>query len=246
MLRSSREQPKPEAPGSKSTPGWQPNLRQEARQSQFGRNRFWQFQLSLGILRFAVVCFPQNWAMSVLLAQLSVATAQSQSQLVLQLVKVVKFPLNIGQLFLQPTLHRRTRLQPIPSQPQEPSDLAEFESQTLYATDKSQRLNVVLAVLAEAPLCSWGARQQGVALIETNRVNAQTDLLCDDPNLHRLRSSSRGYTLEYSPESSPYSSVERFRGAPSERVGALGKATLRSSKSAKFVNSDRFGVSRSY
>jgi len=95
--------------------------------------------------------------MSVLLAQLSVATAQSQSQLVLQLVKVVKFPLNIGQLFLQPTLHRRTRLQPIPSQPQEPSDLAEFESQTLYATDKSQRLNVVLAVLRKPP-CVLGAR----------------------------------------------------------------------------------------
>src|SRR5216684_2940849 len=188
MLRSSREQPKPEAPGSKSTPGWQPNLRQEARQSQSGRNRFWQFQLSLGILRFAVVCFPQNWAMSVLLAQLSVATAQSQSQLVLQLVKVVKFPLYIGQLFLQPTLHRRTSLQPIPSQPQEPSDLAEFESQTLYAADKSQRLNVVLVVLTEAPLCSWGARQQGVALVETNRVNAQTDLLRDGADLHGLGS----------------------------------------------------------
>src|SRR5216684_1465859 len=157
MLRSSREQPKPEAPGSKSTPGWQPNLRQEARQSQSGRNRFWQFQLSLGILRFAVVCFSQNWAMSVSLAQLFVATAQSQSQLVLQLVKVVKFPLYIGQLFLQSALHRCTRLQPIPSQPQEPSDLAEFETQTLYAADKSQRLNVVLVVLTEAP-CVLGAR----------------------------------------------------------------------------------------
>jgi hypothetical protein len=126
--------------------------------------------------------------MSVLLAQLSVATAQSQSQLVLQLVKVVKFPLYIGQLFLQPTLHRRTRLQPIPSQPQEPSDLAEFESQTLYAADKSQRLNVVLAVLTEAPLCSWGARQQGIALVEANRVNAQTDLLRDGADLHGLGS----------------------------------------------------------
>jgi len=72
------------------------NLRREARQSQSGRNRFWQFQLSLGILRFAVVCFSQDWAMSVSLLQLFVATAQSQSQLVLQLVKVVKFPLYIG------------------------------------------------------------------------------------------------------------------------------------------------------
>src|SRR6266478_2722006 len=204
MLRSSREQPKPEAPGSKSTPGWQPNLRQEARQSQSGRNRFWQFQLSLGILRFAVVCFSQNWAMSFSLAQLFVAAAQSQTQFVLQLVKVDKFPLYIGQLFLQPTLHRRTRLQAIPSQSQEPPNLSEFESQALYATDKSQRLNVVLAVLTEAPLCSWGARQQGVALVETNRVNAQTDLLRDGPNLHRLGSPPKTYTLEYSPESTPF------------------------------------------
>src|SRR6266481_3992803 len=188
MLRSSREQPKPEAPGSRSKPGWQPNLRQEARQSQSGRNRFWQFQLSLGILLFAVVSFSQNWAMSVSLAQLFVATAQGQSQLVLQLVKVVKFPLYIGQLFLQSALHRCTRLQAVPSQPQEPSDLAEFESQTLYAADKSQRLNVVLVVLTEAPLCSWGARQQGVALVETNRVNAQTDLLRDGADLHGLGS----------------------------------------------------------
>src|SRR5260370_10562249 len=101
----------------------------------------------------------------------------------LQLLKVGKFPLYIDQLFLQPTLHRCTRLQAIPSQPQEPSNLAEFESQTLYAADKSQRLNVVLAVLPEAPLCSWGARQQGLALVETNRVNPQTDLLLDDAHL---------------------------------------------------------------
>src|SRR5229473_2784552 len=199
MLRSSREQPKPEAPGSKSTPGWQPNLRQEARQNQSGRNRLWHFQLSPGILRFAVVCFSQNWAMSPSLSQLFVATAQSQSQLVLQFVKVVKFPLYVGQLFLQSALHRCTRLHAVPSQPQEPSNLAEFESQTLYAADKSQRLNVVLAVLAEAPLCSWGARQQGVALVETNRVNAQTDLLRDGADLHDHSSSV---------EATPWSQVQ--------------------------------------
>src|SRR6266481_5955081 len=178
MLRSSREQPKPEAPGSKSTPGWQPNLRQEARQSQSGRNRFWQFQLSLGILRFAVVCFSQNWAMSV-----------SQSQLVLQLVKVVKFPLYIGQLFLQSALHRCTRLQAVPSQPQEPSDLAEFESQALYAADEGQRLDIIFAVPPEASLRPRRSRKQTVALVKSNRVNAEADLLCDDADLHYLGSS---------------------------------------------------------
>src|SRR5229473_8248763 len=132
--------------------------------------------------------------MSVSLAQHFVATAQSQLQLVLQLVKVVKFLLYISQLFLQSALHRCTRLHAVPSQPQEPSNLAEFETQTLYAADKSQRLNVVLAVLAEAPLCSWGARQQGVALVETNRVNAQTDLLRDGADLH-----GRGSFLDATP-----------------------------------------------
>jgi len=38
--------------------------------------------------------------MSVPLAQLFIATAQSQFQLVLQFVKVPKFPLNVGQFFL--------------------------------------------------------------------------------------------------------------------------------------------------
>src|SRR5437016_13902280 len=101
MRHSNREQQEPEAPGNMSTPGWQPNLRQEALQSQSGRNRFWQFQLSLGIFLFAVVCFSQNRAMSVSLSQLFVATAQSQSQFVLQSLEIGKFPLHICQFVFQ-------------------------------------------------------------------------------------------------------------------------------------------------
>jgi hypothetical protein len=106
----------------------------------------------------------------------------------LQLVKVNKFPLYVSQLFLQPTLHRRTRLQAIPSQPQEPSDLAEFESQALYTADKSQRLDVVFAVPPEAPLCPGRPREQTVAFVEPNRVNAEPNLFRDDANLHYLGS----------------------------------------------------------
>ncbi len=90
----------------------------------------------------------------------------------LQLLKVGTFPLYIDQLFLQPTLHRCTRLQAIPSQPQEPSDLAEFESQTLYAADKNQRLDVVFGVPAEASLRPGRPRQQGVALVKADRVTS--------------------------------------------------------------------------
>jgi len=121
-------------------------------------------------------------------AQLFVATTQSQPQLVLQLLKVGKFPLYIEELFLESAPHRRTRLQTIPSQTQETADLAEFESQALYAADKSQRLDVVFAVASEAPLCPRGPRKQTVALVEANRVNGEPDLLRDDANLHCLGS----------------------------------------------------------
>jgi len=53
-----------------------------------------------------------------LLAKLIFATAQRQSQFVLQLVKVDKFLLNIAQLFLQPAPHRSAWLQAIPSEAQ--------------------------------------------------------------------------------------------------------------------------------
>jgi hypothetical protein len=110
---------------------------------------------------------------------------------VLQLLKVGKFPLHIDQLFLQSAAYWRTGLQATPSQIQETSNLAQFESQTLYAADKSKRLDVILAVLTKAPLCSGRPWQQIVALIEPNRVNAEANLPCNDANLHYLGSSLR-------------------------------------------------------
>jgi len=95
--------------------------------------------------------------MSGSLAQLSVATAQGQTQLVLQLLKVGKFPLHVGELFFQSAADRCTRLQAVSSQIQETANLTEFESQALYAADKSQRLDVDFAVPPEAP-CVLGAR----------------------------------------------------------------------------------------
>jgi len=65
--------------------------------------------------------------MSVPLTHLSLTTAQSQTKFVFQLVKVREFAVYVGQFFLQPTLHRHTRLQAIPSQSQKSADLAELE-----------------------------------------------------------------------------------------------------------------------
>jgi len=69
-------------------------------------------------------------------AQLSVASAQSQTQLALQLVKIGKFPLYVRELFFQSAAHWRTRLKAASPQVQETANLAEFESQALYAADK--------------------------------------------------------------------------------------------------------------
>src|SRR5258707_582700 len=122
--------------------------------------------------------------MSVPLAQLFVATTQGQSQFVPQLMKVAKFPLHIGQLLFQSTLHRRTGLQAIPPQPQKSSDLGEFEPQALRAANKLQRLDIVFAIPAKTSLRPGRPRKQAITFIKTNRINARRDLFRDDANLH--------------------------------------------------------------
>ena len=68
------------------------------------------------------------------------------------------------------------------------SNLAEFESQALHAADKSESVHVAFGVSTESTLRSWRSREQCIALVESNRVNAETDLLRDDANLHGLGS----------------------------------------------------------
>jgi len=124
--------------------------------------------------------------MSVPFVQLSLATAQSQSQFVLEPMKVGKFLPDIRELFLQSTLHRRTRLQAICPQSQERSNLAEPEAQALDATDKGQRLHLVFTVSPETSRRPGRRWKQTVALVEANRINAEPNLSCDDANLHAL------------------------------------------------------------
>src|SRR5260370_41332801 len=108
--------------------------------------------------------------MSRSLPKLSVATAQGQTQLVLQLLKPGKFPLYIGQLFFQSKAHRRTRPQARSSPPQETTDLAEFESQALYAADNCQRFDLGFPIVAEAALRPCRRARHRGALVITNRV----------------------------------------------------------------------------
>src|SRR5713226_8479634 len=107
----------------------------------------------------------------------------------LKLLKVGKFPLYIHQLFLQSAPHRRARLQTIPTQVQKSSNLTELEAQALHAADKGQRFYVGLCISPEASLRPRRPREQAVAFVEANRVNAKPNLLRDDANLHCLGSS---------------------------------------------------------
>jgi hypothetical protein len=137
--------------------------------------------------------------MSGALAQFLVATTQSQTQLVFQVLKVGESAPDIDQLFFKSAPDWRTRLQAIPSQLQETSNLTELEPQTLDPSYESESLDVAFTIQTKPSLRSRRARQQGVALIEADRVNAQTDLLGDNTNLHDLNSS---------PEATPWSIVQ--------------------------------------
>jgi hypothetical protein len=150
-------------------------------------------------------------------------TPQSYTQLMLQFLEIGNLPLNVGQFFFQSAAHGSARLQAAPSQLQEVANFSQREPQVLDSSNEGQCLHIIFAELTETALRSGWARQERVALVEPNRINAEADLLCDAPNLHRLGSSPKSYTLECSPESRPHSSVERLRVALSERGGHSGK-----------------------
>src|SRR5215831_8387327 len=106
-------------------------------------------------------------------------------------MKVGKPPPYVDQFLLKSALDRPARLQAISSQLQEAPNLTELEPQTLNSSYESQCLNVAFTVLTKASLRSRRPRQQRVALIKANRVNAETNLFCDDTNLHGSLAPSR-------------------------------------------------------
>jgi hypothetical protein len=89
-------------------------------------------------------------------AQLPIAAPQSQTQFLLQLLKVGQFPLNVTQLLFQSAAHRRARLQATSPQPREVANLFEREPQALHPPDERQRLNVGFCVFAESTWRSCG------------------------------------------------------------------------------------------
>src|SRR5260370_28108672 len=128
-------------------------------------------------------------------------------------MKISEFALYIDQLCMESATNGSAGLHASPSQIQEAPDLAEFESQALDAHDKSESLYVVLRVLSEAPLCPRRTREQTVPLVEAYRVNTEGDSFRNGANLHLFGSFSQSYTLEYSPESSPFSRAGRSSGS---------------------------------
>jgi hypothetical protein len=117
-------------------------------------------------------------------------------------MKVRELPVHVQEFLLQLSAHRSTRLQPTSAQLQKLPDLFERKSQSLHLPDKPQRFHVAVSVLAKPTRGSWRTRQQGISLIEPNRVGSETDLLCNPANVHCLTPPFNIYTLDYSPESS--------------------------------------------
>ena len=163
------------------------------------------------------------------LAQFAIATPQCGAQFVVQFAEVREFAMNVRKLSQQFISHRGTRLQAAISHGQEAAYLGEGKSETLCAADKAEGLNIAFGVPAETALGSRQAWQEAVAFVETNRVNGQPNLLCDNPNLH-WPAPSKTYTLECRPESRPirwYRRMERIL-PPKRAMGRFG-ATLFSS-----------------
>lgn len=102
----------------------------------------------------------------------------------LQLLEVSQLLPHVIQLLLQLTSYRRARLQPVSAQLQEAANLTEFETQALHAPDKSQRLDITFPVLPEAAPRPERTREQGVALVEANCINAETNPFRNNTDLH--------------------------------------------------------------
>jgi hypothetical protein len=149
-------------------------------------------------------------------ANFLIATPQSQTQFMLQFLEIGNLPLNIGQFFFETASHGSTGLQAAASQFQEIANFFQCEPQVLHSPNELKCFDIALTVLAVATWCSGRAWQQAGALVEPNCIHAEADLLGHGPDLHRLGSSRKSYTLEYSPEST---SFWRWIGAADEVAG---------------------------
>jgi hypothetical protein len=149
-----------------------------------GQSATYNTSTFIAALRSAGISLLQDGTMRRAFAQLFVATAQRQAELALELSEVFALLFHIHELCQETPAHRRARLEAIAPQAQEAPNFAEFESQALHPAYESQGLNVVFVVLAEASEGSGGSRQQGIAFVEANRVDAHADFLGDEANLH--------------------------------------------------------------
>src|SRR5258707_10196356 len=136
----------------------------------------------------------------------------------LQFLEIGNLLMDIRQFFFQMPAHGRTRLQAAPSQFQEFTNFSQREPHVLHASNEAQRLHIVFAVLPETALRSGWRWEQCVALVEANRVNAETDPLANRADLHDFGSSRISYTLEHSPESSTFSGPQTWSHANSSAV----------------------------
>src|SRR6266481_3968555 len=112
--------------------------------------------------------------------------------------------MNLADFFFQSAAHWGAGPQPASPQIQQFANFSERESQSVHSPNERECFDITLAVLAVAAWCSGRLWQQAGAFVEPNRIDTEADLLCHGPDLHRLGSSRKSYTLEYSPESTSF------------------------------------------
>src|SRR5260370_21707096 len=93
----------------------------------------------------------------------------------LQFLEIGNLLLDIRQFFVQTAAHGSTRLQAALSQLQELANFFQREPQVLHASNEVQCLHIVFAVLTKSALRSGWWREQCVALVEANCINAVHD-----------------------------------------------------------------------
>jgi len=134
-------------------------------------------------------------------AEFLVATAEGALEFMLQSAQAAQFAADFSKLFAQTALDGRARLEAAVFEFEKAANFGQGETEILDAANEGESFEMSFVVAAEAARGSPRKGQEAAAFVEANGVNAEAKLFRDVADVHRRCSQSRGYTLEYSPES---------------------------------------------
>ena len=102
----------------------------------------------------------------------------------------------------QQVAHSRAGFYFAGAQVQKLLDLAKRKAQPLHLPDELQEQQIMFRVQAKTTFCAFRLREERLALLEANRIDAQGCWFCRFSNLDCSCHTSEGYTLDYGLESS--------------------------------------------